>query len=44
MDTKTIAAALIGFMLGGLVVAVAAEAEPHDPQPSHGSISLNDAP
>ncbi|WP_456698658.1 hypothetical protein [Aeromicrobium sp. P5_D10] len=40
MNTKTLAAALIGFMLGGLTVSIAAELEDDDkPKPSHSSIS-----
>ena len=38
MNTNTLAAALIGFLLGGLTVSVAAELEDNDPpQPTHGS-------
>lgn len=38
MKTNTIAAALIGFLLGGLTVSIAAELEDTDaPRPSHGS-------
>lgn len=33
MDTKTLAAALIGFMLGGLTVSIAAELEQDQPDP-----------
>lgn len=40
MNTKTLAAAVVGFLLGGLVVSVAAELEDDDTkQPSHGSSS-----
>lgn len=40
MNTNTLAAAVIGFLLGGLTVAIAAELEDDkDPAPSHGSIS-----
>lgn len=38
MNTNTLAAAVIGFLLGGLVVSVAAELEgDNTPAPSHGS-------
>lgn len=39
MNTNTLAAAVIGFLLGGLTVSVAAELEgPDQPaQPSHGA-------
>ena len=38
MDTKTLASGIIGFLLGGLVVSIAAEVENDDaPQPVHGS-------
>ncbi|WP_281351729.1 hypothetical protein [Nocardioides piscis] len=37
MNTNTLAAAVIGFLLGGLTVSVAAELEKDaDPAPSHG--------
>ncbi len=40
MNTNTLAAAVIGFLLGGLTVAIAAELENDDnPAPSHGSSS-----
>ncbi len=39
MNTNTLAAALVGFLLGGLTVSIAAELENNDPQPTHGSIS-----
>ncbi len=41
MNTNTLAAAVIGFLLGGLTVSIAAELEDNeDPQPpSHGSSS-----
>ena len=40
MNTNTLAAAVIGFMLGGLTVSIAAELEDDgDPPPSHGSSS-----
>ncbi len=40
MDTHALAAAIIGFLLGGLVVSVAAELEDDDAPPSdHGSSS-----
>ena len=38
MNTNTLAAAVIGFLLGGLTVSIAAELENDEPQPpSHGS-------
>ncbi len=37
MRTTTLAAGLVGFLLGGLVVSIAAELEPDDPPPAHGS-------
>ncbi len=37
MNTNTLAAAVIGFLLGGLTVSIAAELEDDDPAPSHGS-------
>lgn len=39
MNTNTLAAGVIGFLLGGLVVSTAAELEDDDPapQPEHGS-------
>ena len=39
MNTNTLAAALAGFLLGGLVVSVAAELEDDDaaPKPAHGA-------
>ena len=39
MNTNTLAAGVIGFLLGGLVVSVAAELEDDDSTepPSHGS-------
>lgn len=38
MNTNTLAAAVIGFLLGGLTVSIAAELENDDnPAPSHGS-------
>ena len=40
MKTNTLAAAVIGFMLGGLTVSIAAELEDDGgPPPSHGSSS-----
>ncbi|WP_372730033.1 hypothetical protein [Nocardioides sp.] len=40
MNTNTLAAALVGFMLGGLTVSIAAELEADDsPRPAHGSSS-----
>jgi hypothetical protein len=38
MNTNTLAAAVIGFLLGGLTVSIAAELENDEsPQPTHGS-------
>ncbi len=38
MNTNTLAAGVIGFLLGGLVVSTAAELEDdRDPAPSHGT-------
>ena len=38
MNTNTLAAGVIGFLLGGLTVSIAAELENEpDPAPSHGS-------
>lgn len=37
MNTNTLAAGVIGFLLGGLVVSIAAELEDDAPPPSHGS-------
>lgn len=38
MNTKTLAAAVIGFLLGGLTVSIAAQLENDtSPQPTHGS-------
>ena len=38
MNTNTLAAAVIGFLLGGLTVSIAAELEDDNaPAPSHGS-------
>ena len=40
MNTNTLAAAVIGFMLGGLTVSIAAELEDDGAQPpAHGSSS-----
>lgn len=36
MSTNTLAAGIIGFLLGGLTVSVAAQLE-DDPDPGHGS-------
>lgn len=38
MDTRTLAAAIAGFILGGLVVATAAQLE-RDDAPTHGAPS-----
>ena len=38
MNTNTLAAAVVGFLLGGLTVSIAAELENDEPsQPSHSS-------
>lgn len=37
MNTNTLAAALVGFLLGGLTVSIAAELENDDPAPTHGA-------
>lgn len=38
MNTTTLAAAVVGFLLGGLTVSIAAELENDDaPAPSHGT-------
>lgn len=38
MNTNTLAAGVIGFLLGGLTVSIAAELEnDDDPKPTHGS-------
>ena len=38
MNTNTLAAALAGFLLGGLVVSIAAELEDDSaPRPAHGA-------
>ena len=38
MNTNTLAAGIIGFLLGGLTVSIAAELEDgSNPAPSHGS-------
>ncbi|KGN31533.1 hypothetical protein N802_03960 [Knoellia sinensis KCTC 19936] len=36
MNTNTLAAGVIGFLLGGLLVSTAAELQKDDPAPSHG--------
>lgn len=38
MNTSTLAAGVIGFLLGGLTVSIAAELEEEPAEPSHGSI------
>jgi hypothetical protein len=42
MNTNTLAAAVIGFLLGGLTVSIAAELEDNNepPPPAHSSSSL----
>jgi hypothetical protein len=38
MNTNTLVAAVVGFLLGGLTVSIAAELENDEgPQPTHGS-------
>ena len=38
MNTNTLAAAVVGFLLGGLTVSIAAEIENNeDPEPTHGA-------
>ncbi len=37
MNTTTLAAGVVGFLLGGLTVSVAAQLEDTSPPPSHGS-------
>lgn len=37
MNTTTLAAAVIGFLIGGLTVSIAAELEDDASSPSHGS-------
>jgi hypothetical protein len=38
MNTSTLAAGVIGFLIGGLTVSIAAELENNeDPRPAHGS-------
>lgn len=41
MNTTTLAAGVIGFLLGGLTVSIAAELEDDNdnPPPSHGSVN-----
>jgi hypothetical protein len=39
VNTNTLAAAVIGFLLGGLTVSIAAELEDDGPPPSHASSS-----
>ena len=42
MNTNTLAAGVIGFLLGGLVVSIAAELEDGaEPAPSHGGSSVH---
>lgn len=43
MNTNTLAAAVVGFLLGGLVVSVAAELEDGTEQePTHGMSSISE--
>jgi hypothetical protein len=45
MSTNTLAAAVIGFLLGGLTVSIAAELESDDqPAPGHESTSMVQRP
>ena len=37
MNTNILAAGLVGFLLGGLTVSIAAEFETDEPKPSHGA-------
>jgi len=37
METKILFAGLVGFLLGGLTVSIAAELEDDDPAPKHGT-------
>jgi hypothetical protein len=37
MNTNTLAAAVAGFLLGGLTVSIAAQLEQDDPEPTHGT-------
>lgn len=37
MNTTTLAAAIVGFLLGGLTVSIAAELENGDPSSGHGA-------
>ncbi len=44
MNTNTLAAALVGFLLGGLTVSIAAELEDEPtPEPSHG-VEIHETP
>ena len=45
MNTKTLAAGIIGFLLGGLTVSVAAELEDNSdaPPPAHSSGAIRDS-
>ncbi len=37
MNTNTLAAGVVGFLLGGLTVSIAAELEGDEPAPTHGA-------
>jgi len=41
MNTNTLAAGVVGFLLGGLVVSVAAQLENGEPAPAHSDTSLH---
>ena len=41
MNTNVLAAGIIGFLLGGLTVSVAAEIENDAPAPAHGQVSVH---
>jgi len=43
MNTNTLAAAVIGFLLGGLVVSIAAQSGDAEDAPSHGSPAVHQA-
>jgi hypothetical protein len=40
MNTSTLAAGIVGFLLGGLVVSVAAQLEDDEPAPGHGAATV----
>jgi hypothetical protein len=41
MNTNVLAAGIIGFLLGGLTVSVAAEIESDTPAPAHSQVSVH---